>query len=92
MPSIKKRINLTVPDQVYEKLQVYKDQQGITNDASACLQLIIQQLRSQETSQAFIKLIRESSVESLMQMSQEGLAVAKEELTILDSKQGSKAE
>lgn len=86
MPSTKKRINLTVPEPVYDKLQVYKEENGITNDASACLQLIIQQLRAQETSHAFLKLVRESSMESLMEMSQTGISVAKEEIAALDAK------
>lgn len=45
MPSDKKRINLTVPDAVYQQLQVYKESNGLTNDATACLQLIVQRLR-----------------------------------------------
>ncbi|NLU24653.1 MAG: hypothetical protein GXW99_08105 [Clostridiales bacterium] len=44
MPSDKKKINLTVPDEVYDRLQVYKEKNGITNNASACLQLIMQQM------------------------------------------------
>ena len=46
MPSDKKRINLTVPDDVYELLQKYKKNACISNDATACLQLIIQQLKA----------------------------------------------
>ena len=45
MPSDKKRINLTVPDDVYELLQKYKKNACISNDATACLQLIIVQQR-----------------------------------------------
>ena len=54
MPSDKKRINLTVPDHIYMQLQEYKVAHGITNDASACMQLIVQQLRAQETTQRCI--------------------------------------
>lgn len=79
MPTTKKRINLTVPDQVYEKLQAYKEQNGIVNDASACLQLIVQQLKAQETTQQFMKLIHENSLEQIMQLSDEGLTYLKNE-------------
>ena len=46
MPSEKKRINLTVSDEVYEKLQQYKDENGLQNDATACLHLMVLQLKS----------------------------------------------
>ena len=65
MPSDKKRINLTVPDAVYKKLQAYKELNGITNDASACLQLIVQQLRAQETSAMMLKLFQGLSIEDM---------------------------
>lgn len=77
MPSDKKRINLTVPDGIYEKLQVYKEENGISNDATACLQLIVQQLKSQENSKIMLKLLQESSVEQLMQMSNQGITTVK---------------
>lgn len=50
MPTIKKRINLTIPDSVYEQLQAYKEMNCILSDASACLQLIVQRLKVLETS------------------------------------------
>lgn len=46
MPSDKKRINLTVPDSVYKKLENYKEENGIFQDATACLQLLILALRN----------------------------------------------
>jgi len=81
MPSDKKRINLTVPDEVYDRLQVYKEKNGITNDASACLQLIVQQMKAQENGELMLKMIQNNSVEQLMQMSREGFTYAKDELT-----------
>lgn len=45
MPSKKKRIGLTVPDDVYVLLQHFKHENGILNDAAACMQLIVKQLR-----------------------------------------------
>lgn len=81
MPSDKKRINLTVPDEVYDRLQAYKEKNGITNDASACLQLIVQQMKAQENGELMLKMIQNNSVEQLMQMSREGFTYAKDELT-----------
>ena len=80
MPSTKKRINLTVPDNVYMQLQKYKEDNGLESDATACLQLIVQQLRSQENGKAFWKFLRESSLEQLRQTSDEGFIALKEYL------------
>ena len=41
MPSDKKRINLTVTDELYARIQEYKKEHGVSGDASACLQLIV---------------------------------------------------
>lgn len=78
MPSDKKRVNLTIPDAIYEKLQVYKEQSGLFNDATACLQLIIQQLNAQEINKAMIDLMRKSSLDQLTQTSGEGLSFLKD--------------
>ncbi|MPN51671.1 hypothetical protein SDC9_199320 [bioreactor metagenome] len=78
MPSDKKRINLTVPDEVYAKLRTYKGKNGITNDASACLQLIVQQLQAQENNELIFKAIRALSEDDLKKISQEGIAYTKE--------------
>lgn len=40
MPTDKKRINLTLPLEVYDRVSAYREAHGILNDASACLQLI----------------------------------------------------
>lgn len=72
MPSTKKRINLTVPDVIYEQLQKYKEDNGITNDAGACLQLIVQQLRSVEQSQIMMKAFMSMSPEEAAALSAEG--------------------
>jgi len=73
MPSDKKRINLTVPDEIYEQLQVYKAESGISSDATACLQLVVQQLKAYRVNQALLNLLQNSSVEQLQQMASEGL-------------------
>lgn len=48
MPSNLKRINLCIPDALYQRLQVYKEQNGIARDATACLSLLTQRLNEYE--------------------------------------------
>ena len=74
MPSDKKRINLTIPDEVYERLQAYKNESGIVNDATACLQLIVQQLKAHEDNKAIMHYLTNSSIEQLQQAANEGAA------------------
>ena len=74
MPSDKKRINLTDPDDVYERLQEYKKEACISNDASACLQLIVLQLKAQKNIRLMQNLLEQKSLEQLQQMSDEGLS------------------
>lgn len=78
MPSTKKRINLTVPDSVYEQLQVYKEQNGLSNDATACLQLIVQQLRAQEENKLMKQIMQRFSADQLLRLSKEGYDYYKE--------------
>ena len=78
MPSTKKRINLTVPDSVYEQLQVYKEQNGLSNDATACLQLIVQQLRAQEENKLMKQIMQRFSADQLLRLYKEGYDYYKE--------------
>ena len=72
MPSTKKRINLTVPDNIYEMLQKYKHENGLTSDATACLQLVVQQLKAQENGKAFFNFMGAVPRDLYMQGVQEG--------------------
>ncbi len=74
MPSDKKRINLTIPDEVYERLQAYKNESGIVNDATACLQLIVQQLKAYENNKVIMNFLQNSTLEQLQQAANEGAA------------------
>lgn len=80
MPSTKKRINLTVPDELYNRLQAYKQKNGIEGDASACLQLIVQQLNGLDQTQAMFDLVKQCSVDQLLSLSQSGLVDLKKVL------------
>ena len=73
MPSDKKRINLTVPEDIYQDLQEFKSENGISNDASACLQLVIRQLRAENNSKVMLDTMRKFSPEDLERISAEGL-------------------
>lgn len=81
VPSDKKRVNLTIPDDLYQRIQDYKQRQGITNDASACLQLIVQQLNGLEQSQAMLRLLNNCSIDQLVEMSRDGLTEIKSTLS-----------
>mgnify|MGYP003227519599 CR=1 FL=1 len=68
MPSDKKRINLTIPD------EIYKNETGIVNDATACLQLIVQQLNAHANNKAVLHFLQNSTLEQLQQAANEGAA------------------
>ena len=78
MPTSKKRINLSVPDMVYARLQAYKAEVGVESDATACMQLIVQQLTAHENTKAVLKMVQDSSIDQLMQLSKEGYTTLKE--------------
>ena len=61
-------------------MQRYKEENGLTNDATACLQLIVQQLKAQENSKRMMKLLETMSTEQFLKLSGEGLDLIKEEL------------
>ena len=77
MPSDKKRINLPVTDELYARIQEYKKEHGVSGDASACLQLIVQQLNNLENSKVMLQLLRNCSVEQLTAIAQEGFTELK---------------
>lgn len=78
MPSTKRRINLTISDELYDRIQDYKTRFGISNDAGACLQLIVQQLNNLEQAEAMIKFINSSTLEQLSEISNEGFQAIKQ--------------
>ena len=54
-----------------------KKEHGVSGDASACLQLIVQQLNNLENSKVMLQLLRNCSVEQLTAISQEGFTELK---------------
>ena len=75
------RHNLTViSDEIYEKLQAYMKENGLLNDATACLQLVVQQLRNYENSKAIFNVLRNATKEQIQELSQEGMSQLKDEI------------
>lgn len=80
MPTTNKRINLTIPDNVYERLLTYKQKNGITSDSSACLQLIVRQLDNIDQGELMMQIVSRFSVDELKQISNVGFDIIKTEL------------
>ena len=72
MPTDKKRVNLTIPEEVYTRLLAYRTKNGISTDAGACMQLIVRQLDSIENSEKILALMSRYSLDELKQLSDEG--------------------
>lgn len=77
MPTTNKRINLTIPDNIYERLTQYKEKNGITSDASACLQLIVRQLDSIASAEQMMQMMSQFSVNDLKEISNLGITTIK---------------
>ena len=79
MPTKNKRVNLAIPDAVYERLQKYKEKNGITSDAGACLMLVVRQLDAIEESEKVIDMMSRFSMDELQKLSNLGLAMIQQE-------------
>ena len=78
MPSDKKRINLTVPDNIYEQILQYKDENGLANDATACLQLIVRQLKAHEQGKTMLSLIQQMGSTQFLDLCKDGYDLMKQ--------------
>ncbi len=72
MPTTNKRVNLTIPDALYERIQAYKTKNGISSDAGACLQLITRQLDGLENAEKMLEMVSRFSVDELKLISDLG--------------------
>lgn len=79
MPTSKKRVNLALSDEVYERLQRYREKNGITSDAGACVMLIVQQLDEIENNEKMMDMMSRFSLEELQKLSNLGLAMIQKE-------------
>lgn len=73
MPTVKKRVNLALSDEVYERLQKYREKNGISSDAGACVMLIVRQLDAIDESEQMMSMVSRFSKEELQQLSSFGL-------------------
>ena len=87
MPTEKKRVNITIPDDVYERLLAYRTKYGISSDAGACLQLIIRQLDSIDNGERMLQMVSRFTADELQQMAQMSIPTMK---MLIDSQNGDK--
>lgn len=73
MPTTNKRINLTVPEHLYERISAYKSRNGISSDAAACLQLVVQQLDGLDNSEKMMQMVSRFTVDELQEISKLGI-------------------
>ena len=73
MPTSNKRINLTVPESIYTRIEAYKTKNGITSDAAACLQLIVRQLDGMENAEKMRQMVMRFTPDELEKISNIGL-------------------
>lgn len=78
MPTTKKRVNLALSDDIYERLQRYKEKNGISSDAGACLMLIIRQLDAIAETEQMMNIVSRFTMEELQQLSNIGLSMIKD--------------
>lgn len=65
MPTNNKRINLSVPEEIYNRIQNYRKRFAIPSDAGACLQLIVRQLDNIDKSDELMELVSRFKPEEL---------------------------
>ena len=73
MPTTNKRINITVPEVLYTRIQLYKEKNGITSDAAACIHLIKRQLDGIEETEKMLEFMNKIPIEDLKKISDIGL-------------------
>lgn len=78
MPTIKKRVNLALSDQVYERLQKYKEKNGITSDAGACVMLISRQLDAMDNTEKMLEVASKFTLDELQQIANIGIPMMKQ--------------
>ena len=78
MPTTNKRINLTIPEPVYERLLSYKKDNGISSDAAACMQLIVRQLDALDNAEKMLEMVSRFSMDELQQISTMGFKAIKD--------------
>ena len=73
MPTEKKRVNLTIPEDVYERLANFRKKNSIPSDAGACLQLIQRQHDSIDQMEEMMKMVRQFTPDDLRKINDIGM-------------------
>ena len=79
MPTTKKRVNLALSEDVYERISAFMKKNGITSTAGACVMLIVQQLDSIDNNAKMMDFISQFPLEELQKLSNLGLAMVQQE-------------
>ena len=69
MPTTNKRINLTVPPHIFERINNYKEKNGISSDSAACLQLIVRQLDGIDNAEKMMQMVMRFTPDELQEIS-----------------------
>ena len=73
MPTTNKRINITVPEQLYKRIEAYKLKNGVSSDAAACVQLIVKQLDGLDELARMMQMVSKFSADELYEISRFGI-------------------
>lgn len=73
MPTEKKRVNLTIPEEVYERIANFRKKNSIPSDAGACLMLIQQQLDNIDRTEEMMKMVRQFTPDDLRKINDIGM-------------------
>lgn len=73
MPTEKKRVNLTIPEEVYERIANFRKKNSIPSDAGACLMLIQRQLDSIDQMEEMMKMVRQFTPDDLRKINDIGM-------------------
>lgn len=73
MPTEKKRVNLTIPEDVYERIASFRKKNSIPSDAGACLQLIQRQLDNIDQTEEMMKMVRQFTPDDLRKINDIGM-------------------
>lgn len=74
MPTEKKRVNLTIPEEVYERIVNFRKKNSIPSDAGACLMLIQRQLDNIDQTEDMMKMVRQFTPDDLRKISDIGMS------------------
>ena len=73
MPTTNKRINITVPEHLYKRIEAYKYKNGVSSDAAACVQLIVKQLDGLDELARMMQMVSKFSADELYEISRIGI-------------------